>query len=457
MDTPICDYVKKYSESYYSRLHMPGHKGKNMIGPENIDITEIEGADALFHADGIIKKSEENASLLFKSGATFYSTYGSTHCIASMVTIAQNVAKSDGVSELTCKKIIALRNVHKAFINNCAMLDLDVEWIFPDKNNDSICQCNVSVERIEEVLKSTDAFALYITSPDYLGNVADIQTISKLCHDNGKLLLVDNAHGAYLAFLKESLHPIALGADMCNDSAHKTLPVLTGGAYLHLSKEIAGKCSNVKDIMSLYASTSPSYVIMQSLDMCNKYLEESFRNDIIKTGKKVKELEDYIRNLGFETIGNEDLKITVYTGKSGIDGNTFADVLREHKAECEFSDNNFVVLMFSPFNDDIDYIRVKNAADSIKATIKHEEILVKKESAQSIFVPKKVMTIRQAVFSPSRKVNVDEAAGKICGMTVVSCPPAIPVVVSGELINEKMIPLFKNNGIENINIVDCED
>ena len=205
MDTPICDYVKKYSESYYSRLHMPGHKGKNMIGPENIDITEIEGADALFHADGIIKKSEENASLLFKSGATFYSTYGSTHCIASMVTIAQNVAKSDGVSELTCKKIIALRNVHKAFINICAMLDLDVEWIFPDKNNDSICQCNVSLDAIEEVLKSADAFALYITSPDYLGNVADIKTISKLCHDNGKLLLVDNAHGAYLAFLEESM------------------------------------------------------------------------------------------------------------------------------------------------------------------------------------------------------------------------------------------------------------
>ena len=231
MNTPIADFVKAYTLSGASRFHMPGHKGNPVIGCEMFDITEINGADVLGNADGIIAESEANAASLFNTAKTFYSTEGSTLCIKAMLAlIKKNSIKS-------VPKILAARNAHKAFVYACALLGLEPEWIFP-KEFTHLCACELSCNELDDILKNADSLpdAVYITSPDYLGNVMDVKGLSDICHKYGIPLLVDNAHGAYLAFLNESLHPIALGADMCCDSAHKTLPVLTGGAYLHLSK-----------------------------------------------------------------------------------------------------------------------------------------------------------------------------------------------------------------------------
>ena len=230
MNTPIYSFIKNYAEEKSARFHIPGHKGcgSNL---EAFDITEIDGADSLYEASGIIRESEKNAGLLF-GAETFYSAEGSSLSIRAMLYLTALYAKEN---EKKCL-IWAGRNAHKTFINAVSLLDIDVEWLCSE--NSSYLSCILSAEDILKQLDSTDILpsAIYLTSPDYLGNIADIKNIADVCHKKGILLLVDNAHGAYLKFLPESLHPIDLGADMCCDSAHKTLPALTGSAYLHISR-----------------------------------------------------------------------------------------------------------------------------------------------------------------------------------------------------------------------------
>ena len=233
MKTPICDFVRQYQEQGVLRLHMPGHKGKSHLGPESWDITEIAGADELYHPTGIIRESEENAARLFGAGRTVYSTEGSSLCIRAMVYLALLNAKAQNRKPL----ILAGRNAHKTFLSACAMLDADVEWLYPEAEN-SLISCAIDENTLEKTLSNMPEkpAAVYLTTPDYLGNLVDIAALSVVCHRHGVPLLVDNAHGAYLKFLPRDIHPLTLGADLCCDSAHKTLPVLTGGAYLHIGK-----------------------------------------------------------------------------------------------------------------------------------------------------------------------------------------------------------------------------
>ena len=238
MKTPICDFVKQYAEKDTTRFHMPGHKGVSFLGCEKMDITEISGADELYDAEGIIAESEENATRLFGFGKTLYSTEGSSQCIRTMLFLALQQAERRAERPV----VLAARNAHKAFLYSCALLDLDVEWLMPEEGErSSLCTCPITAAQVAKRLAELErkSFAVYITAPDYLGYRPDIKALAAVCKEASIPLLVDNAHGAYLKFLQPSLHPIDLGAAMSCDSAHKTLPVLTGGAYLQLSEEWA--------------------------------------------------------------------------------------------------------------------------------------------------------------------------------------------------------------------------
>ena len=257
MNTPLCDFVRRYADSGVLRLHMPGHKGLGEM--QRLDITEVAGADSLYEADGIIAESQENASRLFGC-PTFYSTEGSSQCIRAMVYLAVLHARLQGKVPV----IAAGRNAHKTFLSAVALTDAQVTWLYPARQ-ESYLSCPVTAADVQAL--GEDVTALYLTSPDYLGNMVDIAAISQVCRQKGILLMVDNAHGAYLRFLPESLHPVDLGADLCCDSAHKTLPVLTGGAYLHVAHtDLLPYATNA---LALFGSTSPSYLILQSLDAVN--------------------------------------------------------------------------------------------------------------------------------------------------------------------------------------------
>ena len=449
MKTPIYDFVRKYAESGISRFHMPGHKGRSFLGCEELDITEIGGADVLYSADGIINESENNSASLFGSAHTFYSTEGSSLVIKAMlalVTKGFNGGKG-GTDVKPC--ILAGRNAHKAFLYACALLDIDVKWLYP-KANEHLCSCTISPADVENGLSSGDFCAVYITSPDYLGNLADIESIAKVCKAKKAPLIVDNAHGAYLNFLSPSLHPIALGADMCCDSAHKTLPVLTGGAYLHISPLADKKyVSGARQALSLFASTSPSYLIMQSLDLCNRYLSEGYSDKLLNCIEKINALKVSFTQKGFALEPSEPLKITVNAAKSGYTGEAFAEALRQYKIECEFADDTFLVLMLSPENREIDFERLKKA---------FSEIMPKpplKQNTNNFILEnnEKVISIRQAIFAECENISVDNSVGRICGTPTVSCPPAIPIVVSGERITENAVVLFKRYGIDEISVV----
>lgn len=465
MNTPIYDFVSRYKNADISRLHMPGHKGQAFLGCEDMDITEIAGADVLCMADGIIKESQDNASCLFGTGATFYSTEGSSQCIKAMLETVRNdyikrelsakeiKEKSNKEKYIERPRILAARNVHRAMIDACALIDIDIDFIMPD-NATNICSGMVTGDMVRQKLASYEKLPMgvYITSPDYLGNIADIKAISFVCDEYDIPLIVDNAHGAYLAFMENNLHPIHLGAAICCDSAHKTLPVLTGGAYIHISQRYRERFSGyISKALTLFGSTSPSYLIMQSLDICNSYLADGFKAKLSNTIKRVDELKIKLKEKSICIHESEKLKLVIDTSVSGYTGEETAEEMRNFDIECEYADRQYIVLMFSTENNDTDFKRIINWAEkSVITKNKKEGIKLRNIYSEKA---RRAMTIREAVFSPSEMIDVSEALGRVCAAETISCPPAVPIAVSGEVIDRSMIELFREYGINKVCVV----
>lgn len=444
MNTPICDFVRKYALKNALRLHMPGHKGVTLLGCENMDITEINGADSLYEAQGIIKESEDNASSLFGC-ATYYSTEGSSQCIRTMLYLATLFAKETGRKPL----VYAGRNAHKTFISATALIDFDTEWLYPSED-ESYLSCTITPADLDRKISKAEEkpLAVYLTSPDYLGNIADIQGISQVCKKHNTLLLVDNAHGAYLRFLEDSQHPIDLGADICCDSAHKTLPVLTGGAYLHISDNAPALFKQkVKDALMLFGSTSPSYLILQSLDMANSYIDSDYREKLASHISIINKLKSDLTKSGYTLSGTEPLKITISTKPYGYKGTDFAEILESHNITCEFCDPDFVVLMTTPEISAEDIDKLYGILLNIPALSPVEEM------SPAFSMPQKAMSVREAVFSPSEVIEVNNSKGRILSCAGVSCPPAVPLIVCGEVIEDATIQNFRYYGIDTCTVV----
>lgn len=440
MKTPIVSFLKSYQEKSPVRMHMPGHKGAGILGFEGMDLTEIYGADELFAAEGIIKESEQNASSLFGC-PTYYSTQGSTLCIQTMCTILCQDAKSKGKKP----KILAGRNAHRSFIHTAALLDFDIEWLY---GKSDYLSCKIHAEDLEKAIIESHPTAVYLTNPDYLGNLLDIQSLASVCKKHNVLLVIDNAHGAYLRFLEPSLHPIDLGADLCCDSAHKTLPVLTGGAYLHLSDSLNQVWKNdVKHFMEYFSSTSPSYLIMASLDATNEVLDTTFRNSLFECIQRVDGLKNTLVQHGYTILSGEPMKITISTKEFGYTGNEIANLLMECDIYPEFYDSDYIVLMPSPYNTKDDLKRLETCLCGIE----RKPILINKPP--KLEQSKKAMNVRQALFSSSITLDVSKSLGQVCSSVTVSCPPAILPVIPGEVISESSIEVMKYYGIETVRVV----
>lgn len=438
MNTPVADFVQRYAKAGTARLHMPGHKGRCFLGCEPWDITEIHGADALYEAEGILAESEQNAAALFGSQRTCYSTEGSSQCIRAMLYLA--------VAANGSHTVVAARNVHRAFVSAAALLDLEIRWLWPEESR-SLCGCPISPAQLEETLHSLPEppAAVYLTSPDYLGGMAEIPALAQVCHQHGTLLLVDNAHGAYLRFLQPSLHPLDLGADLCCDSAHKTLPVLTGGAYLHLSPTAPAQLAPLaKSALGLFGSTSPSYLTLGSLDLCNRYLAEGYPQRLAEAVKRLAKLRERLTAAGWRVEPSDPLRVTVAAPR-GVTGQELAGQLRRQGAECEYADRDFLVLMATPENTPEELAQAAAALGQCPGEANPPQLpLARGERACSI---------RQAAFAPRETVDAAHSLGRVCGLPTVGCPPAIPIAVSGERITPEALALFAYYGIEQVEVL----
>ena len=340
--------------------------------------------------------------------------------------------------------IVAARNAHRSLLYAAALADAQIVWLWPE-TRDSLCRCDVTPENLRRTLETLSAppAAVWITSPDYLGGLAEIPALAAVCHDFHAPLLVDNAHGAYLRFLQPSRHPLDLGADMCCDSAHKTFPVLTGGAYLHIRRGglLEPVSADMKSALALFGSTSPSWLTLASLDLCNRYLSENYPRRVSETLSRLDGLRETLRRRHWAVEHSDPLRVTLRG-----DTNVMTERLRRAGIEWEYADRDFLVLMATPDNAPGDFRRVADALGT-NPTPDAPPPALPPARAETVLTP------RQAFAAPHERVSVENAVGRICAAPMVSCPPAIPVIVSGERIPPDALPLFRYAGISAVDVV----
>ena len=442
MDTPIWDFVETYRRQGTHRLHMPGHKGQGEWGFEPWDITEIEGADALFTADGIIAASESNAATLFGARRTLYSTEGSSLCVRTMVALMVRLAAQRGVRPL----ILATRNAHQSFLSAVSTCRAEVAWLY-GREAHNYMRCPITVEDVTAALDALPMppVALYVTSPDYLGYMAPLGQLARLCHQRGVLLLVDNAHGAYLRFVGE--HPMSVGADLCCDSAHKTLPALTGCAYLHVGAEAPAFVDEyAKSTMARFATTSPSYLQLVSLDRLNAVLDD-WAPIARRFAMRVADLRRDLTALGYDVVGDEPFKLTLATRAYGYTGGQVAAYLGDKGLTCEMHTPEYVVCLLSPSLDE-------DALPALYAALAAlPELPALAPFTLTACRPAVAMPVYQAAWAPCERIPLDLALGRVVADNALRCPPAVPIVVPGEIVDADVLCALRQTGETHITVV----
>lgn len=430
------DYVKKDM----ARFHMPGHKGSMAVFGEaaKYDLTEISGLDSLYTSNECIKAVETKLSRLYRSDMSFLSAGGSTLCIQAMLAVALKPGD----------RLLCGRNCHAAAVNAMALLGLEPCWAFPEADTSTGLAAPVSAGEIARVLaENPDVKAVYLTSPDYYGTICDIAAISAICRWYSVPLLVDNAHGAHLAFLRPNLHPLALGADMCCDSLHKSLPVLTGGAALHING--AKYVREAKLRMAMFGSTSPSYLIMASIENALEQLGGDLPARLESTAKEIARLEVRAKCRGFCVSANrqEPLRLVIGFFSMGYARGEFLELLRDAKIEPELCDSGWCVFLASPYNTQRDFARLEAFIDGLtkRAPIPAPTSLE--------YAPQRVQSLRSASFAPYENVPLKEAIGRVSSSCISPCPPGLPVVVPGELVDENLSAPLKRYGISRLNVL----
>lgn len=459
--TPIFDFVEGLSQAEVMRCFMPGHKGRVPGGGDHPnlawyagDVTEIPGADDLYAAvqdqtapPGIIARSEENAASLFGATATCYSTQGSTLGIQAMVYLA----KQRGTT------LLAGRGAHLSFVRACMLVGIDVIWIAPTQMDPAGLLSGITPQMVGEALaQHPEVSAVYLTSPDYLGATLDWAGIAPLCREAGVPLLVDNAHGAYLPWGRESSHhPLSHGVNLCCDSAHKTLPVLTGGGYLHLGEHCPWSKGQVKRAMAMFASTSPSYLILTSLDLCNRYLTERAQQEFAMLFDRVSGMKEQLLRSGVGVLANPDdfAKLTIDTAPIGRTGEEVGDYLRAQGIIPEYVSDRYVVLLLSPAHTNKELSHLTATLLSLSSPHGLPPLREIPQPQNSYALPAVVIPLSQVGGCDTEQIPLDQASGRIAAEFVFHYPPGVALVVPGERIDPAVKKICENTGKRFLDVV----
>lgn len=427
MSAPLYEALRNHCAIGRAPFHTPGHKGNPSALPGDLfhlDLTELPDTGSLYDGGGPIERAEALAAALFGTARTCLSAGGCTLCIQAMFRLA--IPRGG--------RVLCTRNAHRSAVGAMALLGIEPVWAMPED----------LISAIEA--RSADVRAVYVTSPDYYGRLLDIAAISAACRKRSLPLLVDCAHGAHLMFTEPRLHPLLSGASMTADSAHKTLGVLTGGAWLNIADPRFAE--DAKAAMALFGSTSPSFPVLASLDLAREWLEKH-ADAFPVLQERVEKVRRLARSRGISSPEGpcDPARLTLETASIGLTGTRAADLLRAAGVEPEYADRSYVVLIATPFNTEEDFLRLERAIRLLPAG----EPLPRISTFPAL--PPVVLSLREAVLSDSRPVPVSQAAGKVAADIVCPCPPGIPIVMPGEQITIEAAEFLRNYGILKIKVI----
>ncbi len=459
----------KLADSEMYPFHMPGHKRNEqstpLKGAFRCDITEIDGFDNLHGEEGIILEAEKRAAKLYGSGETFFLINGSTSGVLSAISAAVSFGGT----------ILAGRGSHRSFYHAAYLRHLNIEYL-PAKIMDKYGIFDgFSEEDVENALKDTDkkVEAVFITSPTYEGRCSDVEGIAKVCHRRGIPLIVDAAHGAHFGFgddIPESA--VHQGADIVINSVHKTLPAMTQTALIHVQGDIVDKCL-LKRFLTIYQSSSPSYVLMSSIDLCIREMQDNskqYTQALLKYRKMLQDAADLFQNLLIpSTLELQDpAKVLIYTGFTAMTGQKLYDILREdYSLQLEMAGEKYALAIITGWDTDEGIERLIKALKEIDEgygltpnSTERKSInrrVSEKSSSTKIQIPQKRLSLYEAWDLESEIVPLEKCAGRIAGGFINLYPPGIPLIVPGEVIDESLIKNIKKYEAENLNVQGLEN
>ncbi|MGL5381447.1 aminotransferase class I/II-fold pyridoxal phosphate-dependent enzyme [Clostridium sp.] len=469
-ETPLFNALLEYVDRDTLPFHVPGHKKgvgideefKSFIGenPFKIDVTVFKLVDSLHHPTGPIKKAQELVADAYGSDASFFSIHGTSGAIQAM--IMSTVKDGD--------KILVPRNVHKSITAGIILSGAVPVFMQPELDKKLGIAHGVAPETIKNTLEANpDAKAVLIINPTYYGVATDIKKIVDIVHSYDIPLIVDEAHGPHLAFSKKlPLSALEAGADMCAQSTHKIIGSLTQGSLLHVkSKYIDPK--RVQQILNLLQTTSPSYILMASLDTARRQIALHGEELLSKTIELCKYTRDEINKIpGFYSFGEEVLgvpgshsfdptKITISCRDLGLTGFELDMILsNQYHIQMELSDF-YNVLAVGSFGDTKDGMeRLLKALREISA-----EYYGKKDPIPDFLdipsVPSKVLNPREAFYADKVSTSLKDSIGKISGEFLLAYPPGIPLLCPGEIITQEIVDYVGDLKRANLYVQGTED
>lgn len=410
-------------------FHMPGHKGrgefKRMFPVADIDVTELTYSDNLACPDGVIAEAQRDIAQILGAERSYILTDGSSLGVFAMMYCASKRGS----------KIIVPRNCHQSVWNACRIFGLEPVIVQGRTQNGVMLPPEPqTIARL--VVNDITISGLIVTSPDYYGNIAPLKEYSEILKRNNRLLLVDGAHGAHLAFEPERRGYAGVYADIWVDGAHKTLATLTQGAILNIKN--TELISDAEEGLSIFRTTSPSYPIMASVEYGVKFIAN---NPSIYDGAKAA-AESMRRLKKIKLYPSEDwTKIVVDCGPEQISADLAAELLETRNIYCEFTDGRYILFYLSPAVSAWDIGWLKN---SLKIVLSNKKLVGTYSPRKAITPVNRTYSFQYALKQRHEWVELDEAIGRMCAQNAGLTPPCTPVCVTGEIITEDAVQTLKS-------------